>query len=246
LQSCPPPQDVSAATLFLTAKPTGHARSPRQVLTVFSYLSHHPFPHRTAIAAAAATSNLSSSSDWSLPEPIYLSALTRLYTHESHILHTLAFHTTVALPHGLCINYLQTLDMFSSSPPGVPSRGDPSRGDPSSGQALARRSLALLNTALLSPQLLYLTHQPPALATAAIYLAARQVGVSLPETEGWEVCDVGREELGFLVVALGSTVRFVEEEMGRMEVENGEKGGEGWNGVLTVEGMRRVMLERRV
>jgi hypothetical protein len=133
--------------------------------------------------------------------------------------------------------------MFSSSPPGVPSRGDPSRGDPSSGQALARRSLALLNTALLSPQRLYLTHQPPALATAAIYLAARQIGVSLPETEWWGVFDVGREELGFLVVALGSAVRFAEEMM-EVEVEKGEKGGEGWNGVLTVEGVRRAMMER--
>ena len=73
-----------------------------------------------------------------------------------------------------------------------------------SGSAIARRAIAHLNTALLSPQFLYLTHQPYALATAAIYLAAREVGVKLPGNEWWEVFDVDREELGFLVVAMMS------------------------------------------
>jgi hypothetical protein len=102
----------------------------------------------------------------------------------------------VALPHALCINYLQTLQVFKSS----------------EGPALAKRAVKLLNTALLSPQLLYLTHQPPTLATAAIYLAAREEGVNLPDLEWWEVFDVDREELGFLVVALTSVEGFVVRE----------------------------------
>jgi hypothetical protein len=102
----------------------------------------------------------------------------------------------VALPHALCINYLQTLQVFKSS----------------EGPALAKRAVKLLNTALLSPQLLYLTHQPPTLATAAIYLAAREEGVNLPDVEWWEVFDVDREELGFLVVALTSVEGFVVRE----------------------------------
>lgn len=57
---------------------------------------------------------------------------------------------------------------------------------------------------LLSPQLVYLTHQPNALAVAAIYAAARDEGVRLPACEWWEVFDVDREELGFLVVAMRS------------------------------------------
>jgi hypothetical protein len=52
--------------------------------------------------------------------------------------------------------------------------------------------------------MLYLTHQPCALATAAIYVAARDKGVKMPECEWWEVFDCEREELGFLVVGMGS------------------------------------------
>jgi hypothetical protein len=96
----------------------------------------------------------------------------------------------------LRINYLQTLQVFKSS----------------AGPTLAKRAIKLLNTALLSPQQLYLTHQPSALATAAIYLAAREEEVNLPEVEWWEVFDVDREELGFLVVALTSVEGFAAQE----------------------------------
>lgn len=47
---------------------------------------------------------------------------------------------------------------------------------------------------------------------AAIYLAARETGVRLPEVEWWEVFDVEREELGFLVVALQSMYEWAKEE----------------------------------
>ena len=57
-----------------------------------------------------------------------------------------------------------------------------------------------------------MTHQPPALAVAAIYLAAREVGVKLPNTEWWEVFDVDRETLGFLVVGLGSCEGWIQDE----------------------------------
>jgi cyclin L len=43
-------------------------------------------------------------------------------------------------------------------------------------------------------------------------LAAREIGVSLPDTEWWEVFDVDREDLGFLVVALKSVEGFALEE----------------------------------
>lgn len=52
--------------------------------------------------------------------------------------------------------------------------------------------------------MLYLTHQPSSLATAAIYLAARETGVKMPDFEWWEVFDCEREELGFLVVGMRS------------------------------------------
>jgi len=60
--------------------------------------------------------------------------------------------------------------------------------------------------------MVYLTHQPNTLATAAIYLSAKEVDVKLPEVEWWEVFDVEREELGFLVVAMTSMPGFAKQE----------------------------------
>jgi hypothetical protein len=91
------------------------------------------------------------------------------------------------------LTYLQTLGISSS--------------------AVAQKTFEHLNSALLSPQLLYVTHQPNALAVSAIYLAAREVGVKLVDGEWWEVFDVDREELGFLVVGMRSMEGFVRAEM---------------------------------
>ena len=110
----------------------------------------------------------------------------------------------------------------------------PSKPTPRS-KALAQRTLAHLDTALLSPQLLYLTHQPPALAVAAVYLAAREVGVKLPGMEWWEVFDVDREELGFLVVAFVSCEGWVRRE------------GERWEGrtcPVTIEDLEAELRRR--
>jgi hypothetical protein len=129
-------------------------------------------------------------------EGSYYTQRTRLTTVESTILRVLGFQTHVTLPFAQCINYLQTLDVFEHP----------------TGQDLARRAHSHLNSALCSPQLLYLTHQPASLATAAIYLAAREVGVKLPGEQWWEVFDTDREELGFLVVAMQSMEGFARQE----------------------------------
>lgn len=134
--------------------------------------------------------------EWKLSEGDYERARARLFSIESHILRVLGFETHVALPYTLCINYLQTLDLFNSH----------------GGDLVAKRAFAHLNTALLSPQLLYLTHQPTALATAAIYLGAREMEVKLPECSWWEVFDVDREQLGFLVVGMKSVEGFATEQ----------------------------------
>jgi hypothetical protein len=65
--------------------------------------------------------------------------------------------------------------------------------------------------------MLYLTHQPPQLATAAIYLAAREVGIKLPEVEWWEVFDTDREELGFMCVGMLSVDGFAQREREKWE-----------------------------
>lgn len=127
-----------------------------------------------------------------LSEGGYQSQRTVLLRIESIILRVLGFDTHVALPHTIALTYLQTLGVQSSS--------------------VARRVFEHLNAALLSPQLLYATHQPNALAVAAIYLAAREQGVKLVDEEWWEVFDVDREELGFLVVGMRSMEGFARAE----------------------------------
>lgn len=184
-------QDVAAASLYLTAKPSPHPLTPRQLLVVFEFLDSVRPNYSASLADVDP-----STGKWSLSEGQYESARQRLYLIESSILRVLGFETHVALPYTLCINYLQTLDVFKTS----------------NGSTVAKRCFAHLNSALLSPQLIYLTHQQSAIVTAAIYLSARDVGVKLPETEWWEVFDVDREELGFLVVALRSIDGFAEEE----------------------------------
>lgn len=174
------------------AKLSAYPQSPRNILNVYAYLlsSASGFIHPTATFIEP------DPDVYYLSEGDYHDQRNMLLKTESHILRTLGFQTHVSLPYTLSINYLQAL---------VPSSH-------SSFQALARRVFQQLNTALLSPQLLYLTHQPPALAVAAIYLAARETGVKLPEVEWWEVFDVEREELGFLVVGLQSMYEWAEEE----------------------------------
>lgn len=178
--------------MYLTSKPSAHPVSPRQLLTSFKYLSSLA---PGELARSEAEGKLSA--EWHFTEGDYERARDRLYAIEAQILRTLGFQTHVALPHPLCINYLQTLDAF---------------GSPKDGSAVAKRGFEHLNSALLSPQLVYLTHQPHALAVSAIYLAAREAEVKLPGVEWWEVFDVDREELGFLVVALRSIEGFAVEE----------------------------------
>lgn len=165
-------------------------KSPRSIINVYglidslqsSFLDFESLPQHN------------DSESYYVSEGAYETRYLQLTKAESAILRVIGFQIHAALPHPLCINYLQVLDATEDS------------------SAVARRAIAHLNTALLSPQLLYLTHQPTALATAAIYLAAREVGVKLPSNEWWEVFDVYREELGFLVVAMISIEGFVAEE----------------------------------
>ncbi|KAH7386555.1 cyclin-like protein, partial [Cadophora sp. MPI-SDFR-AT-0126] len=186
--------DVSAATLYLTAKISSSPRSLRSITNVYAFLaSPTGLEYLSSSQATADDKPAPDPSTYYLSESTYITKRNHLLLLEGQILNALGFNTHVALPHPLAITYLQTLDVFS-----------PSHKPKNIGKQVAHRTIAHLNTALLSPQLLYLTHQPAALATAAIYLAARELGVRLPEGSWWEVFDCEREELGFLVVGLGS------------------------------------------
>ncbi|KAF2633679.1 hypothetical protein BU25DRAFT_11067 [Macroventuria anomochaeta] len=184
---------VSASSLCLVTKLSAYPKSARSLVNVYAYLDAFPLPpmHTEPKEGKAEMYYVS--------EGTYERRRASLFETEQRILKTLGFQVQANLPYTLCITYMQALDVFTH--PRV--------------SELAKRAIAHLNTALLSPQLLYLTHQPPSLAIAAIYLAAREAGIKLPEAEWWEVFDTDREELGFLCVGFLSTEGFAEQEKER-------------------------------
>ncbi|KAG6037345.1 hypothetical protein E4U19_002297 [Claviceps sp. Clav32 group G5] len=175
--------DVSAASIYLVAKVGPIPRSPRDVSNVYAYL----LSRNSTLFRTSDDQPENDPKSYYQTEADYVAFQNRILALETQILYTLSFNTHVALPHSLAITYLQTLDFFSQAK-----------------STVSRKTIQYLNTALLSPQMLYLTHQPHALATAAIYNAAKDVGAKMPDCDWWEVFDVDREELGFLVVGMRS------------------------------------------
>ncbi|TGJ81785.1 hypothetical protein E0Z10_g6959 [Xylaria hypoxylon] len=210
--------DVSAASLFLVAKLSSNPCRPRDVCNVYTYLLSTASPLFQTQPSSPPDASTYYLSETGLD--VFQKRILRL---EARILYTLNFDTHVALPHGLAVTYLQALDFC----------GDSSRAK------ITRRVIAYLNTALLSPQMLYLTHQPNALAVSAIYSAARdgEISAKMPECPWWEVFDVDREELGFLVVGMRSLeglVRKLHEDF-----EGFAKGGVITKNSIEVEMARR-------
>jgi hypothetical protein len=199
-------QDLSAATIYMTAKISASPRSLRSITNVYAYLLS---PASTLSSTPASPRDPES---YYLSESTYISYRNRLLHIEGQLLNALGFNTHVALPHPLAITYLQTLDVFSAAY---------NMKNKTTGVETGRRAIEYLNTASLSPQMLYLTHQPCALATAAVYLAARDQGVKLPDVEWWEVFDCDREELGFLVVGMQSLEGLVRRETEKWGAKKG-------------------------
>jgi hypothetical protein len=190
-------EQVSAASLYLTTKLSAYPKSPRSLVIVYAYLG-------SLSNTFYDLEHLQQKQDplqYFVSEGTYERRRTALFTTEQRILRTLGFNVHVQLPYTLCITYLQALDVFTHP----------------RASELSKRAIAHLNTTILSPQCLYLTHQPPALATAAIYLAARETGIKMPECEWWEVFDTDREVLGFLCVGMLSLEGFAMDERRRWE-----------------------------
>lgn len=211
------PQDVSAAALYLIAKVGPSPVTPRDIALVYTYLLS---PSSSFLLPPSSPPPPNDPPSYHLSDAAYQSFHTRLLALEARLLYALAFDTHVALPHPLAITYLQALDFLGLRK-----------------ETVARRAVEYLNTALLSPQMLYLTSQPNALAVAAVYNAARDVGGKMPECEWWEVFDVEREELGFLVMGM----RSLEVWAGKMR----EGVLEGWKGGMVTRGMVEGELGRR-
>ncbi|KAK5459760.1 hypothetical protein LTS15_003889 [Exophiala xenobiotica] len=185
------PRTYSAAAIYLAAKISTTPVSARSVVNVYAYLTSKASPLK--FVNPGETPSELVPAEYYVTEGTYEKERQRLFVCESMILVGIGFDTRVALPHGLALTYMQVLGVSS--------------------KILGRRVFEHLNAGLLSPQLLYLTHQPNALAVGAIYLAARETGVKLVGQNWWEVFDVDREDLGFLVLAYGSTANFAEAEM---------------------------------
>ena len=185
--------NLSATTIYLTAKLSSTPLSTRNIVNIYAFLTDtqsSPLPF--------INHSYNESSSKSDPKSYYASEGTyerqrqNLFSLETSILAHLAFNTHVALPYTLALTYISALGHASN-------------------KLLTEKVVAHLNSALLSPQLLYLTHQPNELAVAAIYLAAREQGVKLVEgSSWWEVFDVEREALGFVVMGMGSVRVYAE------------------------------------
>jgi len=180
----------SAASIYLSAKISTPPVSPRSVINVYAYLTSSASPLSFINQGESIVDD--DPNQYFVSEGAYEKERQRLFVCESMILAGLGFDTHVALPYGLALTYLQALGVSTTS--------------------LAKRVFEHLNGGLLSPQMLYLTHQPNALAVGAIYLAAREIDVKLVEQNWWEVFDVDREDLGFLVLAFGSLENFAAAE----------------------------------
>ncbi|EGX49465.1 hypothetical protein AOL_s00078g498 [Orbilia oligospora ATCC 24927] len=225
------------ASLYLSSKLTEHAQKPRDIINIFKYLLSpasplHP-PHLLPkdLENEDGTPGAKKKSNKSLyyvSEGDYTALKSLLLSTEAKILRALGFNTTVNLPYSLAFNYLQSLGVLSetSTPSSPPNSESPS--NPLQHSKLISTTFAYLTDLLCSPSQVYLTHHPHELAVAGIYLAARDHGVKLPE-RWWEVWDVERETLGFLVVVLrggtyGNDAKkvWIVEEGDFEEVEGGE------------------------
>jgi len=183
-------KSTSAAALYLTAKLSFTPVSPRSTCNVYAYLMSPASP--LWFISSGNHPIKATPEDYFVSEGTYERERQALFAEEQDILGAIGFDTHVALPHTIALTYLQALGATN--------------------KRLTGRVLEHLNGALLSPQILYLTHQPNALAAAAIYLAARETGTKLVDDNWWDVFDVDREDLGFLVHAYNSLEGFVEAE----------------------------------
>ncbi|KAF3934986.1 Cyclin-L2 [Dactylellina cionopaga] len=224
------------ASLYLSSKLTEHPQKPRDLINVFKYLLSpasplHP-PHlrdSTGSTGSKTGGKNNNKSLYYVPEGDYTVIRSLLLSTEAKILRSQGFNTTVQLPYALAFNYLQSLGVLThSSESPSPSTEEGVLFNPLQHDKLVSTTFAYLTDILSSPSQLYLTHHPHELAVAGIYTAARDHGVKLPE-RWWEVWDVERETLGFLVVVIrggtyigGSGEVWIVEDGKFEDVEDGE------------------------
>lgn len=204
--------DTAHGSLYLSCKLTEQAKKPRSIINATTYLLRCP-SSTSPISPAPKDDNAPTNPDvYYVSEHEYFALRTRLLEAEADILKALGFQTWCSLPYTLVLNYAQPLNCLE--------------------KGILLKAVGYLNDALVAPSLVYLTHQPHQLAVAALYLAARvdadgdgkqaaEGGVKLPEG-WWEIFDVEREELGFLVAAMKGAGKYIEEETARWKKPGGK------------------------
>ncbi|KAK6533713.1 hypothetical protein TWF694_002644 [Orbilia ellipsospora] len=205
---------TSLASLYLSSKLTEHPQKPRDIINIFKYLLspasplHPPHLRHASAAGPSKLRNTSNKNLYYVSEGDYTALRSLLLATEARILRTLGFNTTVHLPYTLAFNYLQSLGVLSSSRSDDPSNSNAQKEGEEGGlytplqhDKLVSTTFAYLTDLLASPSRVYLTHHPHEIAVAGIYIAARDHGVKLP-MQWWEVWDVDRETLGFLMVVI--------------------------------------------
>jgi len=182
---------AAQAALFLAGKLSEHPTKPRNIVNATLWIVRCASPSPVSPLPLPAPA---AGGDAYVDEHTYHAHRTRLLAAETEILRAVAYDTHVALPYALAVTYAQALDCLTKS--------------------LLRRVFGYLSDAVLSPSCVYLTHQPNALAAAALYLAARDEDAKLPDV-WWEVFDVEREDLGFLVAGMCGVAAFVAQQRER-------------------------------
>ncbi|KAK6335804.1 hypothetical protein TWF730_003181 [Orbilia blumenaviensis] len=252
---------TSLASLYLSSKLTEHPQKPRDLINIFKYLLSpasplHP-PHLRKPTreppepseeggekeAGKVKKKETNRNEYYVSEGDYTALRSLLLSTEARILRALGFNTTVNLPYTLAFNYLQSLGVLTHNSPPQPdpaATGSPS--NPRQHQKLVSTTFAYLTDLLASPSQVYLTHHPHELAVAGIYLAARDHGVKLPE-RWWEVWDVERETLGFLVVVMRGGTYLGNSKLWIIEEGGFEEGIDGGTGEVVPVGAESVLRE---
>ncbi|KAF3940032.1 Cyclin-L2 [Dactylella cylindrospora] len=223
---------TSLATLYLSCKLTEQPKKPRDLINIFKYLLSPASPLHPPSLQKSDTANASLKDGYYVSEGDYTALRAMMLNTEAAVLRSLGFNTTVHLPYTLAFNYLQSLGVLQHTSPTQPTSSGEEPFQPLQHAKLISTTFAYLTDLLISPSQPYLTHHPHELAVVGIYLAARDHGVKLPE-RWWEVWDVERETLGFLVVVgrggtytgvLGGKGKLWIVEEGKFEDVKGEDG----------------------
>ena len=101
-------QDVSAASLYMTAKISFLPQSTRSVLNVYAYLLSPTSPLRQPPEPGTTGKEKPDAESYCLSEGSYHPARAALLQTESILLRSISFITQVILPHHLALTYLQT------------------------------------------------------------------------------------------------------------------------------------------